>query len=341
MEIGTNEQEFYDDFDDFDESEVNQESEQQNEETHEELNKNSNESEDFIDSLLKSKGIEDKTKIKFENEEGSIDEVDWDTLSNEDKLNIIQSSDTVQKPSFLDSEIELINAIRQSGMSPSEYLNYIGSDSVNRYIQNTQTPQYTVDQYNDDELFLADFMTRMQDVTEEEAQEALAQAKSNETLFQKQINAIRNEYKTIENENLQQSQIEQEQQQQLQYQEFTDNVVNEINNFTNISEYGIELADEDKQELYDFITGADAAGNNYFAKAMADPKTLVETAWFALNGKQMINDLTDYFKKEITQVRKESYEKGKQDASKKQNSQVVYKKKEVTDTNMFDDLDDF
>jgi hypothetical protein len=38
------------------------------------------------------------------------------------------------------------------------------------------------------------------------------------------------------------------------------------------------------QELYEFITGYDAAGNNYFAKALTDPKTLVQTAWLALNG---------------------------------------------------------
>lgn len=36
------------------------------------------------------------------------------------------------------------------------------------------------------------------------------------------------------------------------------------------------------QELYDFITGQDAAGNNYLAKALSDPHVLVKTAWLAL-----------------------------------------------------------
>ncbi|MGN0967198.1 MAG: hypothetical protein ACI4OP_06425 [Candidatus Coprovivens sp.] len=58
------------------------------------------------------------------------------------------------------------------------------------------------------------------------------------------------------------------------------------------------------QDLYDFITGTDAAGNNYLAKALSDPKILVETAWFTLYGKQMLDDVTNYFQKEITQVRK-------------------------------------
>ena len=47
---------------------------------------------DFLTSLLKSRGIEDKSKIKLATEEGDVEEVDWDSLSNEDKLNILSSS---------------------------------------------------------------------------------------------------------------------------------------------------------------------------------------------------------------------------------------------------------
>ena len=33
---------------------------------------------DIISELLKSKGIEDRTRIKFENEDGDIEEYNWD-----------------------------------------------------------------------------------------------------------------------------------------------------------------------------------------------------------------------------------------------------------------------
>jgi len=71
-------------------------------------------------------------------------------------------------------------------MSPSEYIDYIGNTSVNNYIQNSQNQgyQFVVDQYTDDELFKADFISRM-DASEEEAEEALEKAKSNEALFNK------------------------------------------------------------------------------------------------------------------------------------------------------------
>ena len=298
---------------------------------------------DFLTSLLKSRGIEDKSKIKFATEEGDVEEVDWDSLSNEDKLNILSSSENTPENGLDESEIQLINAIRNSGMSPSEYLQFIGNGEVERYIQNSQEPQYEIDAYSDDELFLMDFMSRMGEVTEDEATEALERAKANEGLFKKQIEAIRNEYKQAEQENQMQAQIEQEQIAQQQYDQFSDQIVDEINNLTEIQGFELNMENDDMQELYDFITGYDAAGNNYLAKALSDPHILVKTAWFALNGDQMINDITSYFQKEIASVRKESYKKGVTDTQKKMEKadKVVFKDTHTKlSKEVFDDLDE-
>ena len=298
---------------------------------------------DFLTSLLKSRGIEDKSKIKFATEEGDVEEVDWDSLSNEDKLNILSSSENTPENSLDESEIQLINAIRNSGMSPSEYLQFIGNGEVERYIQNSQEPQYEIDEYSDDELFLMDFMSRMGEVTEDEATEALERAKANEGLFKKQIEAIRNEYKQAEQENQMQAQIEQEQIAQQQYDQFSDQIVDEINNLTEIQGFELNMENDDMQELYDFITGYDAAGNNYLAKALSDPHVLVKTAWLALNGDQMIDDITSYFQKEIASVRKESYKKGVTDTQKKMEKadKVVFKDTHTKlSKEVFDDLDE-
>lgn len=296
--------------------------------------------EDFITQLLKSKGIEDKSKIKFEDENGDISEVNWDSLSNEEKLNMLNTEpDSSQTHGLDNSEIELINSIRESGLTPAEYLENLQKQSINYYINNSQTHQYSVDQYNDDELFIYDFLSRMGNVTNEEAQEALQAAKSNEALFTKQMQSIRNEYKTLEDESIKQAQLEQQEIQQQQYNQFTGQIVNEINDFTDFSGYDLNLSDDDKDDLYEFITGVDKAGNNYFAKALSDPKILVQTAWFALNGKQVIEDITDYFQNEIKSVRKESYKKGIEDAGKGKSS-VVFKNVDK-DSDDYTDLDEF
>ena len=339
MELGTNEEDFLDEIEDFEEEPSNEE---QTEEQVQEPDESSNIEDDFVSALLKSRGIEDKSKVKFETEDGAIEEINWDNLSNEDKLNIINSSVESENVDLDESESQLIAAIRNSGMTPAEYIQYIENSGVERYVQNSQQDayQYTVDQYTDDELFVADFLSRMGDVTDEEAQEALERAKSNETLFKKQIQALRNEYKGIEEENIRQAQIQQEQVAQEQFNQFADQVENQINSFTEFGGYDLNLDQQDMQDLYDFITGQDAAGNNYFAKALSDPKILVEAGWFVLNGRQMVEDITNYFQKEITQVRQQSYQKGLEDAKVKNKSSVVYKQKGKA-FEEYADLDDF
>lgn len=294
---------------------------------------------DFLDTFLKQKGIEDKSKIKFENEEGVVEEVDWNTLSDEDKLNILNSSK--EDNNLEESEIQLINAIRDSGMNPKEYLDYIGKGEVNRYIQNNTAPQqYEIDQYSDDELYVMDLISRMGDLSEDEVIDALEKAKSNESLYKKQVDAIRKEYKQAEHDNQMQEQYEREQQEQQEYEQFSNKIVDEINGLTEIQGFDLNMENDDMQTLYDFITGRDAAGNNYFAKALSDPKTLVKTAWLALNGDEMISDITKYFQKEISNVRKESYKKGVEDTQKKMNNNVVFKNAPNIESDD-DILDDF
>lgn len=349
MAIGTNDDiDFIDDLDDEvktneQDSESGDTQESDSQETQDsDNNTQDSEEKDFLDSLLESRGIEDKSKIKFETDEGEVEEVDWGSLSNQDKLNILRSSENTPETGLDDSEIQLINAIRNSGMSPSEYLQFIGDGVVKNYIQNTQEPQFEIDNYSDEELFLMDFMSRMGDVTEDEATEALERAKANDSLFRKQVEAIRNEYKQAEQENQIQEQIEQEQIAQQQYDQYSNQIVDEINNLKEIQGFELNMEDNDMQELYDFITGYDAAGNNYLAKALADPQILVKTAWLALNGDQMINDITNYFQKEIASVRKESYKKGVSDTQKKidKSNNVVFKDTHSKlSREVFDDLD--
>lgn len=307
------------------------------EETTEETS-SSNE-DDFITSLLKDRGIEDSSKIEFENEDGEIEEVSWDSLDNETKLNILNSSTVDHSNDLDDEEIQFINTIRQSQMSPSEYIQYIQQEGVNSYLQNSQTSNYQVDEINDDELFMADFISRT-GVTEEEAAEALEKAKQNESLFSKQIGAMRNEYRNAEKEQIQYNELMQQEAAQEQFNQFAEGVRDSIVNFTDFAGCDLNMNNEDMQELYDFITGFDPAGNSYFGKALNDPPTLVRMAWFALNGEQMIQDINEYYKKEIASVRKESYNKGVQ--SKKDKPNVVYKKQNNSSkSDIYDDLDDF
>lgn len=337
MEIGTDEQ-LIDDLDDFNEEEVSDGTEPITE-PNEEIK---SEGDDFIDSLLRSRGIQDRTKINFTDDSGEIVEQNWDNLSTEEKLNILNTSEEDPSQELDESEITLINAIRESRLTPEEYLNNLQQQSVNNYIQNAQDIQrsYKIDEYSDDELFIFDLMSKASDITDQEAQEALEAAKSNEALFQKQVEAIRNQLKAQEDEAIQQAQFEQEEQERERFNQYSSQIADYIGEFDEFSGYDLNLSNEDRDDLYEFITGVDGAGNNHFAKALSDPETLVKAAWLTLNGQQMIEDITNYFQNEIKQVRKESYKKGIEDAKK--GTQVAFTNKQLKDKDYtYDDLDNF
>lgn len=226
-------------------------------------------------------------------------------------------------------------------MSPSEYIDYATAQAISNYQNDNSVPQYSIDQYDDDSLYIADFMSRIQGSTEEEAREALEQAKSNEDLWKRQIESIRNQYKTIEDETRMQQQSEQDAIAQERFNQFSDQVVNEINGLKTYSGYDLNLQDDDMQEIYDFITSTDAAGNNYFAKALADPKILVRTAWLTLHGEDMLDDITDYYQKAITKARQEGYEKGLKDNGNRKPDVVYQPKHAAKGAEIYDDLDDF
>lgn len=335
MAIGNN-----DDIDDIDQFDVqdtnpvnNQPAQQQ------QADKTESDNPDFITTLLQDHGITDKSKIKFEDEGGDIKEVNWDDLSTRDKMNILKTTSYNPSDDISDDEAAMLNSVRKSGLSPTDYLKYVASSAITNYQSAAGTPEYTVDQYTDDELYVADFLTKTQDATPEEAKTALEQAKQNPQIYEKQIKALRKEYQDMEADQLAQEQYADQQAQQQRFNQFANSVATQISNLKDIEGYDLNLNRDDQQELYDFLTTTDAAGNNYFLKALNDPKTLVETAWFALNGRQMIQDITDYFKGVISDVRKQSYKKGKDDALNGR-TEMVYKAKPGNGKQVFDDLDD-
>ena len=297
--------------------------------------------EDIITELLKSYGITDKSKILYENENGEEVEVSWNSLSKEDKLGILQTPNHSISNELDDSEVQLINTIRNSKMSPSEYIQYIEKQGVDRYVQNSQVPHYSIDDYSDDDLFMMDLIARLGDnITDNEVRDALEQAKSNEVLYNKQIEALRNEYRKSEQDRLNQEEYEKQQIAQEQYNQFSNSIYDQINGFKEFYGCDIDLDQNDKQELFEFITGFDEAGNNHFAKALNDPNLVVKMAWTLLNGDKLIEDINDYYKSKITEVSKNSYNKGLKDANKN-NSNFIIKENNNQDNNNYFDYDEF
>lgn len=351
MEIGINDIDF-DNFEQNDEQNTTtQDTLKASDDTQEQDNAQGPELSDkeIISEFLKSKGISDISKIKYEDNDGEEEEVDWDSLDSNEKLSILHNLET--NNSSLDlSEQQLISDIRNSRMSPQEYLNYVANQGANYYAQNLQAqsePVYNIDQFSDEDVFATDLISRMgrNNITDDEVQEALDKAKSNETLFKKQVEAIRNEYKKVEDENAQYAQYMQQQEQQEQFNQFANAIRDQVANFNEFNGFDLNMDNEDKEELYDFIVGQDEAGVSILGKAMNDPAILTRMAWFALHGEQMLDDISDYIRHSVTQVRRDSYNKGVADARAGKVKEInkkpvtVYKQNKKQNRLSIDDLD--
>lgn len=304
---------------------------------------------DVTASLLKQKGIDDPSKIKFEDDNGKIIDRDWKDLTKEEQLNILSESSNVPQSSDTDlddDEINLINTLRQNNISPDEYAQYLMQQGAQQYL-NSQQPSYQVDDLSDDELYVLDLQSKVNDLSDEDAHRALEKAKEDPELYSKQVAGLRNEYKQLEDNKNKQAEAQQQAAQQKQYEQYQNTVLDSIQNLKSIGSLDLNMDDDDMNEIANFILSSDGAGNNYFQKALSNPDDLVKMAWFALKGNEAIDSITDYYNKEIQNVRRSSYEKGLKDgrAGKTTTSTVVFKPKSkrsaASNAVSINDLDNF
>lgn len=270
----------------------------------------SGEEEDILSYLLRERGIKDPSQIKFEGENGELETRNWNDLSLEEQYNILNTSNEDPDTDLDDQEIQLINQLRLRGITPEEFVQMLRNEGAQEYA-NSLTPEqnYVVDDFNDDELFIYDMKARVPDMTEEELAASLEAAQANPQAFEKQIAGLREEYKRLEEEEIQQQQAINYEEQQQQFEEFQNNVYNAIDSIDDIAG-SVELEDEDKDLLAEFILGKDNAGISYLGKALNDPETLVKMSWFALRGEEALDDIQNYYAEQIKIARQTGYNEG-------------------------------
>lgn len=293
---------FDDEFgDEFEEKEFSNEN---NEETHDQENSESSISQDDGDlttEVLKLKGISDPSKIKFEDTSGAIIERDWNSLTKEEQLNILAGE--IEETNDLDEqEILLLNEIRESGLTPQQYLS--------QFIPQEQSKTYDIDEFSDDELYALDLLQKAgSDISDEEITEALEAAKKNENLFKKTVDGLRTEYKRLQDEEEQRIQSQQIQQQQQQFDAFANTIVEQVQSMDSFMGQPLEMSSEDTNNLLDFMLNLDDNGFSEFGKALNNPKVFTKAAFWILNEKEISKELNN----QIQETYRRGYEQAKKD----------------------------
>lgn len=286
---------------------------------------------DLITSFLKSKGIKDPSAIKQLDDQGNVQEVDFNTLSREEQLNILGSSDLDNNYGLDDKETEFISLLRDNNLTVDDYLNYVRNKAVEDYIADNSQSNYSVNDITDDELYLLDLKYNFPDITEDEAKQYLDHDKSNESLWEKKIKVLRDNYISKENEKLEEQKLIAEEQVKAEQQNYVNSIVEAINDLKTIESFDLE--EEDKERLTEFILGNDATGTNYLYRALQDPVNIAKMAWFLLDGSDSIKALNDYWTNVVKQHSQNKYNEGYQDALNGKKSKVVKTSRPEKNTN--------
>lgn len=297
---------------------------------------------DIIDDLLKDRGITDRSKIKFESEDGNIEERSWDDLSSDEKRHILnQNPDIDPERELDDDEIQMINEMRRLGLNPAQYVEALQNQGAQLYAQQNQSTEqssYETDDLTDDELFILDLQYRSPEMSEEEAFQVLEQAKQNDTLFAKQVEGLRKYYKELETDMQNQQELELQEERQQQFQEYSNSILDSIADMDSIGTLDLELDNDDRDELANFILGSDQAGINWFSKALEDTDTVVRMAWFALKGEDAFNEIQDYIAQQIQTASQNAYQKGYEEGLAKKPTVVIGQQGTKFNTNQVLDI---
>lgn len=269
---------------------------------------------DLTKELLTLQGITDMNKIKFEDESGAVVEKSWDSLTNNEKLMILSHQEDPDT-SLDTAEIELINQIRESGMTPDQYIQSLQES-------NATVTTYEVDSMSDDELFCIDLLDKIgsDNITDEELQQALDAAKVNPNLFSKQVASLRVYYKDLEEKRQQQVEMEKQQKAEQEFTVFTNSIVESIRNFNTLEDTPVELSRDEMDDLANYILTRDDSGYSEFGRLLNDPTQLTKAAFWMLKGSEILNEM----QKQI----KEAYLRGYNETHKQPSTRVFTKSPE-------------
>ena len=224
-------------------------------------------------------------------------------------------------PGLSEHEIQVVNYLRQNNASFDDVVNYFAEQRLQQYFaenpDQVRQKVYSIDEYTNDELYLADLKNKYPDFTDEELLAELDSAKLNEELFNKKSDMIRQQYKEQEDRMQQEAEMAEQQ----RYEALQQNIVNAVLNFKEISIdpdpesedwRGLEIEDGDRQNILSYLLDQDQEGKSRLVRDIEDPNELIKLSWYKLYGDETFKHITGYWKGLLKEARQENAKLSKQ-----------------------------
>jgi len=163
--------------------------------------------------------------------------------------------------------------------------------SVNDYLQSIMPEKeapvqsYKIDQLSDEDVYALDLLEKVgaDNITDEELEQAINNAKQNEALFKKTVEGLRKEYIRLQQDEEAQQANELAAKQEAAYRNFATSISNEIRGLNSFAGQDLELSNEDSEELAAFMLDLDENGTSAFGRALQDPSLFTKAAFWLLN----------------------------------------------------------
>ena len=272
----------------------------------EDFNEPSNDPEpegDFISKLLEAKGFKNKT-IQITDENGEVSDINFDDLTDQEKFDLLSDPGQDEGAMPSDDELKTLNFLRTNNMTLEDFAKWQREKGVEEYLAN-QAPMTEFDEYTDDEMIAYDFIQRFgEDMTDDEIDAEINRLKADPDAYQKRVNLLRASYKSEAEAQSKLYEQEEQTRNQAAEEEFKTAYINAAGNINYI--HGMDLDNNDRQELLDFVLTKDAANRTGLSKALEDPESVLKMAWYLLHGEETYDATVDHFKKEIAKRSKEN-----------------------------------
>ena len=219
---------------------------------------------------------------------------------------VADSVPSIEEKYNLDAkEIDLLNAVRESGESVEDFINNVVDYRLQSVVAKKEYLSTDYDSKSDDAVFAQHVLERHPELTDEEVADRLYRAKQLET-YEDTVGTFRSMYKSRQDS----EKSEQQQQDNLMFSEELEaqraEVVQTVEGIDEIA--GAQITTDMKEYLlHDIMELNDQEDPLLMEEVFSSPENMLKVNWFLKYGEDYINNLNGYWKKEVSKAHKKAY----------------------------------
>jgi len=263
---------------------------------------------DGVERFLSSYGIQGGM-IEFEDGEATH----FSELSAEEQENVLESLTmeavpTIEEKYNLDeAEINLLNVLRESDQSPEDFINNLVDYRLGHALAQRDAASIDFENMPAESMYVRHLIDTNPEMSDDEIASELEKAKNLST-FDSTVDTIKNAYIAEQQAMLYNQQREQDEAFYNDLELQREAVVQTVEGINDIS--GAPITNDMKEYLLgDIMELNEDRDPILMEKIFSDPQTMFEVNWFINYGKDYINNINDYWKKEVSKAAKNGYNK--------------------------------